>query len=662
MFGVGWKLPLVSEEFANIDSAGRLVFREPTCHAHDESVSLPGPEHVELINVATPSRASPKSQEEDLCPSTAWSLQKWLLHFQAKDSSCLDESVSAALERLQSRRLDDALSGDDEDLSGHLDNAIHWLGEMAKAVALLQEIRKDHDRILHSPVLVPIGDATSGVLSEWAACKAQDILAKVLPELVDQVISYQEHLATRSCKGRNEEKLNSEVTQLAADLKEEKRRGNYYYKKLRELQQAQSAQKTVGISKINMTTIDKVDDVPIYTEADFEALKNEWEAKLEALEKEWQDLLDEERKNAKALQDSLRAEIDALKDQIEALKRELEALRSREGSGGRTHNDDNAFLTAPGHSPRSSDSPSHRPSHLTIDPNASPRASATRSSPSRSATRDRFDGPDVRATPTAISSVEQEDGPYLVSPRRFTIDAPSTFERCMPSRMLRREEDAHRKMAEELKRKVFEKVLEEERIRQALVDEEDQAALAARFESQGWGELINLIRRVDDVTLRRDIFRLLKLYQKRTNPALEIVCVYCRRKPRPDQIHSYDVPSRPASANKTQGRTAVTANNADSVPAPSTVAAQSLPRVSSSPSVVLGLPTSTKAFGEVPLLIGTQVRQDARNGRPSKLVAVLPSAAPKPSKRPRSAPAPMGLPSRQRSALPPGWVSSDAAC
>jgi len=644
MFGVGWKLPLVSEEFASIDSEGQLVFREPT---DDESSRASQAEKVELLD---PAKASQTNQKELEKVNSVWCLQKWLAHLHAADPSC--DTASAALKKLQSRRLDDALCGNDMEMSGHLNNAIHWLEQMAGAITLLQELRKDHDRMLHSSVAVPIGDATSGILSEWAACKAQDVLAEVLPELVDQVIAYHEHIAVRSCKGRDQEKLQAEVDRMSDKLREEKRRANYYFQKFRELQQAQNLKHSLDISKVDTTTNDFVDDVPIHTEADLQEMNRMWEAKLEALEKEWQDLLDEERKKAQALQDSLRAEINALKAQIEALRRELEALRAREHRS--------QTEVAEEEHKRSSD-----PIDL-IDRKASSRptferASVGGTSPSRSPRSPSRNRSDARTTVV-------HSAPSPGSERRYTIDEASTFGRCMPpsSRlkkdwMLLSDEDAQRRMAEELKRKVFEKVLNEERRRQALVDEEDQAALAARFESQGWGELINLIRRVDDTILRRDIFRLLKLYQKRSNPALEVVCVFCRRKPRPDQIHTYDVTSRPMSAanRASYGTLADTAHALpDSV-------AQPLPRVSSSPSVVLGLPKGTKSFQEFPHAADTLVRQDVKQGRHPKLVAVLPTAALKPSKtRPRSAPAPMGLPSANRapSSLPPGWAITNAAC
>jgi len=229
-------------------------------------------------------------------------------------------------------------------------------------------------------------------------------------------------------------------------------------------------------------------------------------------------------------------------------------------------------------------------------------------------------------------------------------------------------EEEQRRMADELKRRVFDSVLAEERKRQEEHDEEEQNALAARWELQGQGDLMQLIRRIDDTILRRDMFRMLKTYVKRSPTAMEVVCAYCRRKPRRDQIHSFDLPSRPASASRLSTISLVQCPAAaQTCPAPGAA----LTRVSSTPNM-----SSQKAFdGTAP------AASHLRRGRPPKLVAMLPTTGglpatpgltPSPGMTPVNAATPGAtagtaeLRSVLASALdgtpPIGWAPVDAAC
>lgn len=138
----------------------------------------------------------------------------------------------------------------------------------------------------------------------------------------------------------------------------------------------------------------------------------------------------------------------------------------------------------------------------------------------------------------------------------------------------------HRRMAEDLKRRVFEQVLSEERERRLREESEEDEGLAALCTAQGSASLPSLLRRVEDQHLRHEIFQAIQ-NQPRAPSAIEIVCVYCRRKVRPEQIHNFDS-VRPSSA----------ASNIST-----RASGRLVPRSSSAPSIAVGLPCGMKIFG-----------------------------------------------------------------
>eukprot|EP00397_Hematodinium_sp_SG-2012_P015898 GEMP01016200.1.p1 GENE.GEMP01016200.1~~GEMP01016200.1.p1 ORF type:complete len:911 (-),score=243.23 GEMP01016200.1:78-2810(-) len=77
------------------------------------------------------------------------------------------------------------------------------------------------------------------------------------------------------------------------------------------------------------------------------------------------------------------------------------------------------------------------------------------------------------------------------------------------------------------KRKVFEEVLAvENRIQCAKEDKE----LAFKFEFMGFQEVSRVVRRVEDINLRRQLNHVLKDFNRRVPTTIDVVCRFCRRK------------------------------------------------------------------------------------------------------------------------------------
>jgi len=63
-----------------------------------------------------------------------------------------------------------------------------------------------------------------------------------------------------------------------------------------------------------------------------------------------------------------------------------------------------------------------------------------------------------------------------------------------------------------------------------------------KCEVGGMSELARLVRRVEDLNLRRELCRALKDYGRRLPSTIEVVCKFCRRKVKKEHVHSYDSP------------------------------------------------------------------------------------------------------------------------
>lgn len=638
---------MVGAEFARIDEVGRLTFSESPSKEKTKADQLACTTSTIKSQTSTIKSQTPtiKSQTDawqfpastsNVKPSLP--LGSWLDYYQAKNSA------QAALEKLQSRRDNGGLKALlDKEPAGHLHNSIFWLDRVAGAVTLLQEMRKEHIASLQSDCVLPVGRAPSALLAEWSGSEAVDILAEALPELVDQVELYEDSLVVRGRRNRDEDELRLEVSQLQEQLKSEKRQKEYYWRKLREHKQV-GATSLLGFGAGDNDAASSVDnDIAMYSEKDMKAGKKDMLAKLEAMDKDWQEKFDAEQQKAWDLQAKLRLQIEELRKQIEALQKLLQSsgndqssIRSHEPVGTAASN--NVFAAGgPGANASgkgrqrevSSDRPQdtalgslHQPQDAVLGghgtgfrqtgekagvvPDTSPLHPGAVSSSSANA---QADGKKLAVRPrpkTAPGSALRPDRPFT---NRFD-PGPSG--------------DEQRRRAEELKRRMFESVLAEERKRQAEMDELEEDALAARWELQGQSELTQLIRRIDDIVLRRDIFRQLKSYCKRSPMAMEIVCVYCRRKPRPEQIHSFETPSRPGSAHRTAG------HGPSIVCAPQTHKERpstALPRVSSSPSVIMGTQNGIRVFEDAPPFGNHLSKAETKRSRAQKLMTVMPAGS-----------------------------------
>lgn len=104
-------------------------------------------------------------------------------------------------------------------------------------------------------------------------------------------------------------------------------------------------------------------------------------------------------------------------------------------------------------------------------------------------------------------------------------------------------DSGYRQVVKGLRRRIFEEIMAEERERMTKRAEEE---LITKCEVGGMGELARLVRRVEDLTLRRDLCRALKDYGRRLPSTIEVVCKFCRRKVKKEHVHSYDAPNSSA--------------------------------------------------------------------------------------------------------------------
>lgn len=595
---------MVRAEFASIDSSGRLIIRDDTETIDINKTLLPleesGSHTLAALKKshATPmwGAGSPRNSRKASVP-----LHKWVDFYEAKDS------VHASLEKLTSRHSHSFGIGHlhGQEPPGHLGNTLYWLERIAGAVAMLKEMRQDHISCLQSSGVLPVGRPASALLAEWASSEAVDILTEAFPELIDQVELYEDTLEVRGRRNRDEDSLRQEVSQLREQVKGEKRQKEYYWRKLREKQQVSSAHNLgFGDFRHNDSTSDDK-NMAMYTEEDMQAERAKWQAKLEALDKEWQDRFDAEQRKVWDLELALRE----AQEEIERLKAELEALQQQLATSSQPAHPAVEMPPADAGGPTIEEPqpPSDDVRVKKLRPSSSiPKASkkvnpeAPTSSISSSST-DMLDGTTgivvKKPRPNTAPVLSRPEEPRFVA-KRWT-DNPSG--------------DDQKAKAEELKRRIFENVLNEERKRQQQMDEMEQDALAAKWEMQGQADLTQLLRRIDNHSLRRDLFMLLKNYVKRQHQAMEIVCVYCRRRPRPDQIHSFDVPSsRPASASRVV-----------SVDTTSLL----LPKVSSTPLFTMGGQKVGTAFDDPSLRLGgrSELRPPSGKRRPPKTISAVPT-------------------------------------
>jgi hypothetical protein len=101
-------------------------------------------------------------------------------------------------------------------------------------------------------------------------------------------------------------------------------------------------------------------------------------------------------------------------------------------------------------------------------------------------------------------------------------------------------DSGYRQVVKGVRRRIFEEIMAEERARMTKRAEEE---LLTKCEVGGMAELAHLVRRVEDMNLRRELCKSLKEYGRRLPSAIEVVCKFCRRKVKKEHVHSYNAPS-----------------------------------------------------------------------------------------------------------------------
>lgn len=667
---------MVFAEFASIDGTGKLIIQDGTSTC-EQATARASPASLRY--------SERKSQMESKDTSTLLGstkpsvpLSTWLDYYEARGPA------HAELQKLEARRSEASLIGGlPRESDGSLDNALHWLERTSGAIALLQEMREEHLATTQEGCVLPVGRLRlSPLLTEWAGSEAIDILAEALPQLVDQVDLYEETLGVRTRRNQEEQALRKEVDSLREEVKAEKRQKEYYYQRFREMQQAARAgQLGMATADHGESDNDSLCNVPIYTEADMKAMKQSMLAQIEALERHWQERLEEERRRAREREEKLRDEIRTLREQLEAALQRAEAS-AMEGKGDSA--DSSSAAT-----PRSTDEPfggkesGKGSSRLgASSPYGGEAAGRIRpQSALRTSSSDGFGQATIKFPDPDAVAIHHPDPTFEAigrSKQRRPSTAPAALsQEDVHERRLsaaRRweggpSEDELRRQAEDLKRRVFESVLAEERKRQDEYDEQEERAIAARWELQGQAELSQLLRRIDDQAIRRDLFRVLKGYCKRSPAAMEVVCVYCRRKPRPDQIYSFDTcsRSRPSSASRAGTGTTISKVSVTDLSQALAPLGSSVPRVSSCPSVGLCSQNGARVMGNLSGAKTEPRRSRPQSAiRPPKLLAAMPSThgSTLPDVRigglmPESS---MPRPQAHSRTVPTSWSTLDPAC
>lgn len=454
------------------------------------------------------------------------SLRRWLDHFERAVAG-----VPSALGRIEALLPGCAAGGE---VTKHIENSAHWLRKMDEAVTLLRAIRdlrpapgtedqppKHHDEHL---------------LAEWASYNAVSVLIEAMPAMVEQVAVYHEILKGRVREDNEVAALRGKVAALQESLRSEQRHRGLFQERVRKLQEAERAQPSR--SETDSSQADSDLSAPTVSEKHMREEALEWEAKFSKLEEESRERIAEQRRHSQLEAESLRDELDALKQMQRSTDSRIDGANDDRFDGNRFDGD------------TTTDTRSGR--------GGSSKQGRVRSRPVSRSGRD---------SSSALSMSRRPDSASCSSGLK-------TWEESQCGTM------EHRRMAEDLKRRVFEQVLNEERERRLREESKDEEGLAALCTAQGSASLASLLRRVEDQHLRHEIFQAIQ-NQSRTPSALQIVCVYCRRKVRPEQIHNFDS-VRPSSAASTISTRA---------------SGRLVPRSPSAPSIAVGLPCGMKIFG-----------------------------------------------------------------
>jgi len=689
-------------DLLDIDSQGRLVYKNFRAHCVDRldcvnSLDVPGRRAAFAAIEINNKESLPKVVQTDPVNVTstdappigpAANLQRWLDHFDVRST------LHASLDRLKLGEL--MGSALPEECSDYMENSKHWLRRVGEASGLLRDLCIEHSagdpgkisRMQHCEVL-----------NDCATRDAVDSLAESLPEIVDQFGLYHQRMVSLHRQLRDANKKNMQVDTLNAQLKEEIRHKDYYWAKFKEMQQAQRIQGMLGVEPLDVPDTSGADDIPCYTESDLQASKRAWEKKMEEMEAEFGAQLAEQKRLAAEAIAKLEDEIARHLARIKELEDLVARLRSeKESSHSPSSDQNNRTLAAPGRSlptlspsPRgdrsktrlaSADTAKHTGDKVPGGKAGDAKGSGGGEGGGRSGGRKGESGLIQRGmglglrTGSSANSLElslpggAEDSTGLRSDTgdpsgegdrpggrsggrrdRDGGDPPATIRLDSGERgshrgfHIRDSETEQRRLAEELKRRVFEQVIHEERRRQARVETEDEEEFATWLALIGASELVNYVRQVETLTLRRDIFRALKNYRKFLPQTLEIICVYCRRKPRRDQIHSYVTPNPQASPSCTAAFEMVSeehcslarTNPAYLLGASSSVGeatgigrSSSVNSLAPAVSILVGYPKSSKEFASDSAPIGPPAPQSGSASgatsqpRPTSLIAVVP--------------------------------------
>ena len=98
-----------------------------------------------------------------------------------------------------------------------------------------------------------------------------------------------------------------------------------------------------------------------------------------------------------------------------------------------------------------------------------------------------------------------------------------------------------------MRRRLFQDLLtEEERKRLAILEED----IEGQINIVGQGEMMHLLRQVEPLTLRKQLLNCFQIYTRRVPSTLEVVCTFCRRKVKKDQVARVEIPRRDQSSGQ----------------------------------------------------------------------------------------------------------------
>lgn len=404
----------------------------------------------------------------------------------------------------------------------------YWFDRASTSLALLQKLQSIEDAgsfAMHK--------LSPAFMAEWGADSALTSLAEALPHLQQVLAMYLERQTAFDAAQTDLKKAGERLASLEGSLKEETFRKECYRAKLRELQQKELIHIKLGLNPAptEVGALGLEADSLIYTEADMEKRRKEWEERMQtALEAERLGAASELKHLRREMEEALRALQRESAAQLELEKALQEALAAKADQ-------DAAYAEA-----------MQQLAALQEENQALCRRAEL--AEVEAAELQMRTAREQQRRGSAISVGESVASDVTTAPsRRFEVTGEAT-EEGVPHGLQRAESLSlfdRRRRAEELKRKVFEEVLEEERRRQAWAAEQEEEDLISKLQGRGFGELIFIVRQVDDIKLRHKIFAGLQGYWKRTVEAMEVVCTFCRRKVTKDKIFTRDF-TRPASA------------------------------------------------------------------------------------------------------------------